>query len=78
MAEALGERLYQTVSLEGQAVWDTTDWSLDSFKAAKICDYAETSLASTFAALAELSGGRWDDVNPDEYLRSLRDDSVIR
>jgi hypothetical protein len=74
MARQLGERLYETVALEGQAVWNAMDWSLDFFTATRVSEYQAASVASTFAALAELAGSRWDDVDPATYVRSLRED----
>lgn len=32
------------------------------------------SIAEAFAALREVSGGRWDNVDPEEFVRQLRDD----
>lgn len=76
LASYLGESLYKWVELEGDATWDVTDWKLTRFRATAHGKY-RSDLAKPSNALnllAEASGGFWDSVDPDAFMREVRDD----
>lgn len=65
-----------------QGVWSLTkvaSWEV-RYHAEKIADAInrmpekELTAAEAFAELAKASGGVWDDVDPDEYARKLREE----
>jgi hypothetical protein len=74
MAKQLGDRLYEEVSIEGDATWTVHDWKMVEFKARRITAYRPGNLVAAFEQLAEASNGLWDGVDPDEYTRRLRDE----
>lgn len=76
LARKLGPLLYREVGLEGEATWRTGDWEIVAFRPKRLTEYRphEQSLTETFRKLAEVSGGRWDHVDADEYMRELRGD----
>lgn len=71
-ARQLASKLYEDVSIEGRATWNTNDWSIHDFKATRVTDYQAGGLVRAFEELAELSGGIWKDVDPVDYLNELR------
>lgn len=81
LAKQLGERLYQVVGLKGEAIWQSSDRSLSDFRADTLTDYTdrdtplrERSVVEAFDALVIAAGNRWDNVNPDEFVREQRRD----
>jgi hypothetical protein len=69
--------IYKDVGLAGIATWRRDDWSLVAFRATAVLDYRpdETNPEQTFHDLARASGGRWDSINPDDYVNKLRSPS---
>lgn len=75
LAKDLGHRLYERVGLRGVATWDTSDWSLKSFKALEILQYTDTPIKKAFAYLAKASGpDAWADEDPDLAIAKLREE----
>lgn len=74
IAARLAQSLYQTAVLHGRAEWLDDDWMLASFKVTGIGDFVppKASIMDALDDLREISGGRWDSIDPDEYLRELR------
>ncbi|RIK72993.1 MAG: hypothetical protein DCC68_25630 [Planctomycetota bacterium] len=75
LSSRLGKSLYHTVSVEGEASWDSRTWRLVDFKITEIGPYNEDAdILETLGGLAVAAAGRWDDIDPDEYIRQLRSD----
>ena len=81
MAEELGHRLYQVVGLDGEATWSACDDELLSFKAMEISPYTDRnpdgslrSITESFKSLATAASGRWDSVDPEEFVAEQRRD----
>lgn len=74
LAKPLGRRLYEDVVIEGNAVWDAETLKLLEFEATEISTYQGGNVVTAFKELAEAAGGRWDNVDAQEYVRELRDD----
>lgn len=81
LARALGKRMFQVIGLSGVAKWDADTDELIEFTADEVTgfddhegDHQRTSVREAFSQLAEISGSKWDDVDPDEYVRNLRRD----
>jgi hypothetical protein len=74
LARVLGPFLYRDVGIEGTAQWRISDRKIVSFKAEALTSYRpdEVPLSQAFEELRKASQGRWDSVNPDEYVRGLR------
>jgi hypothetical protein len=66
--------IYKDIGLAGVATWRPDDWALLSFKATAVLEYRpdETTPGETFRRLAQGSGGRWQGINPDEFVNDLR------
>ncbi len=66
--------LYASVGVEGRATWRLDTWAVVEFKAERITPYGRerADLVQVFQKLAEAADGRWDDVDPIEYVRELR------
>lgn len=79
LAEELGHLLYSTVGLEGEATWDPDTGDLVGFIAQKLSPYQHrggerksSTLKHKFAALSELDGERWNDIDVDKFVSDLR------
>jgi len=70
--------IYKDIGFRGIADWRLDDWSIESFKATGIADYRphETSLVQTFHDLAEASRGRWESIDPTNYVDDLRSEGT--
>ena len=75
-AEQLGNLLYQTVEVRGEARWTADDMKLIGFRIDRVGDYIErdSDPVGALNKLAEASHGFWNTVDPDEYIRELRGD----
>jgi hypothetical protein len=82
LADALSDRVGETIGLDGKARWDAETNVLTAFHATEVTPYRDrdpgmdrprTNLEA-LAALAEAANGRWDNVDPDEFVRELRRD----
>jgi hypothetical protein len=76
IAERLGGLLYQFVELHGQAVWSTNDGRLVDFRIRELGPYSErrSDPRGALDELATASGGYWDTIDPDDYMRDQRGD----
>jgi hypothetical protein len=74
LTEKLGEMLYDFVELHGEAQWYSRNWMLKSFKVTSIGTYRESTSRPQQALkdLGEASGGFWDSIDVEQYLRELR------
>lgn len=76
LAVKLGPLLYRFISVDGEARWSSADWSLIDFKITALAEYdSEGSLTATLDELATISEGYWDDIDPDDYIASLRSEA---
>ena len=76
LAAELAGDLYKTLSLEGEATWSTADWRLEEFKITAKGPYSSgIDVADALKQLAVIAGDAWDEIDPDEFISSLRSDS---
>jgi len=75
IAKQVSGRLYDHISIEGDAIWRVSDWKMLEFRARRITGYrpGEVSLTRTFEDLAEASEGRWDNIDAEKYINAMRD-----
>ncbi len=81
MAKEVATHLYQIIGLEGEATWYIDDDTLHGFEATALNPYRDRNedkspknLLSTIEELRKLSHGRWDDVDPEAFVKELRAD----
>jgi hypothetical protein len=72
IAKTIGASLYESVGLEGEAVWYTDDWAIKDFKAESITQFQDPSPLSAFRRLAEVAGPFWREVDAAKYVDDLR------
>jgi hypothetical protein len=72
MARKLAHHLYDEVCIAGDAVWDTTNWAIQDFRATELLDFGPGRLTVAFEQLAEAAHGRWDNVDVDAYVAQTR------
>jgi hypothetical protein len=72
LVKELGDRLYETVALEGEAVWDSESWEIIEFRAARVLPYRSGDVMAAFRELATVSANAWDGVDAEEYVRKSR------
>jgi len=80
MAQELGNRLYETIGLEGVATWSKSNKLVD-FEAEKIAPFHDRdtghasarTIMESFEELAKSSGDRWNETG-SEFVKELRDD----
>lgn len=77
LARQLGARLYEVVSLRGDATWTTgDDLRIVAFRITGIEPYrSDANVLGTLRALRETAGDFWDAIDPDEYIRDLRSET---
>lgn len=71
-AKFLGQRLYETVVLEGVAKWDPETWAVLEFSVTRVTDYRTTRVSDAFKALADVSGKAWADVDAEDFVKRVR------
>jgi len=76
LAKELGNRLYEDVGIDGVATWRTRDWKLLAFEGKRLTEYnpQNNDLVKSFEELAKASQGRWEHVDPIEYVKKMRDE----
>jgi hypothetical protein len=81
MAIELASMLHRVVGLEGEATWYSDTDQLKCFEAHSISPYLDRNidgslkaLSDAFKALRNVSGDRWDSVDPEQYMHDLRSD----
>lgn len=81
LAKQIGERLYQTIGLKGEATWSHGDNKLIEFMADSLTDFTDRNADNNrrttmeaFKALAQAAGKRWEGVNPEEFVQEQRRD----
>ena len=72
LARQLAQRLYEQVSLDGEASWDAETWSIQSFRATAVTDFRAVSLASAFHELTVAASDAWNGVDVDAYVAERR------
>ena len=72
LARKLAQRLYEQVSLDGEASWDAQTWSIQSFRATDVADFRPGSLVSAFHELSAAADGAWDGVDVEVYVAERR------
>lgn len=72
LARKLAQRLYDQVCLDGEASWDAETWSIQSFKATAMADYAPGSLVGAFRDLAANAGGAFDGLDVEAFVWQRR------
>jgi hypothetical protein len=78
LAQRLGRFLYKWVTLEGIARWSAKTFLIREFKITALGEYQddEADPVAAFDALRTAAAGKWNDVDPDEYVHELRDDDA--
>lgn len=72
-AQELADSLFEAIGLEGEATWNSESWEIEDFHADRIVpDFQQVTPSEAFAHLATAAGDRWDEIDPDEYVRELR------
>ncbi|HYG60797.1 MAG TPA: hypothetical protein VD902_22195 [Symbiobacteriaceae bacterium] len=71
LAQILAPRLYHIVGLEGEAEWNTEDWSITEFRITGATPFRESSVIDAVDALAEATEDAWLDVE-DVNLKIAR------
>jgi hypothetical protein len=82
LAKELGHRLYQTVGLQGEAIWQTANNQIVEFRADALTEYTDRDEGATtprtttqaFRDLSEAAGNRWENVDPEEFVKEQRRD----
>lgn len=79
LAQALGQRLYQTVGLSGEGFWTVSENKLVAFRADSLASYTDRdckdnqrTVLQALSALARAAGNRWENVDPDEFVHEQR------
>jgi len=68
------QRLFDRVGFEGIATWSLRDWKIVEFQASRITAFERSGdyLNIMFDELAKVSEGRWEGVDPVEFVNRLR------
>ncbi len=81
LALQLGKRLYQTIGLEGEGIWNATTLELQDFRADTLSPFRDRSesgeqytVNDSLKVLSDAAGTRWNNVDADKYVEELRRD----
>ncbi len=76
VAETLSPKLYRVVSLNGEAAWAVGTWKIAEFKIMSAGEFDERRAdpVAAFDRMRQIAGGRWNKIDPDEYVRDQRSD----
>jgi len=75
LAIELANYLYQRVSVFGQAKWNSSNYSIESFKILGINkEFQAMPLSEAFQHLSQEIGHYYDEIDPIEYVQAMRDD----
>jgi len=75
LAIELANYLYQWVSVFGQAKWNSSNYSIESFKILGINkEFQAMPLSEAFQHLSQEIGHYYDEIDPIEYVQAMRDD----
>ena len=75
MAKALAVRLYDEVSIEGDATWNTDTWEITKFNVTQVNDYRSVNPVEAFEELSKRVQGAWDEVDVEAYFKTERGES---
>jgi hypothetical protein len=70
--------IYKDLGFKGIATWRIENWAMESFKATGIVGYRPdtANLVDSFRELSEASRGRWETVDPVDYVKKLRSEEA--
>ena len=76
ITQELGQRLYHTIEVHGEATWSSKNGSLLGFKVDSIGPYSDASSnpSDAIKQLSTLAAGFWDNIDPDVYVQDTRED----
>lgn len=75
LAIELAGYLYQWVSVFGKAKWHISNYKIEAFEITGINkDYQDMPLNEAFAHLSQEIGHYYNDIDPIEYIKTIRDD----
>ncbi len=74
-AKALAVRLYEQVSIDGEATWNTDTWQIIKFKATQVNDYRSVNPVEAFEELSKRVQGAWDGVDVEAYFKTERSEN---
>ncbi len=81
LAVEVGKRLYKTIGLEGEAEWSLDSNEILKFTATKLTPYnecradgTEVTVLDAIRSLSEVSRPRWDNIDPEQFVRDLREE----
>jgi hypothetical protein len=75
LAKTLGGMLYSNISVDGDAEWTTPELRIVGFKITGLVGYDETAnIEDALRELSAIAGDFWDDLDPNDYVSSLRED----
>jgi hypothetical protein len=63
LARSLASRLYEEIGLEGEAEWNSEDWSIVSFRISGVTDFRGGPIIESIDVLASTIAGDWDDAD---------------
>ena len=72
LAVELGKLIDRTIEVNGTVKWSAQTREIKEFTALSVGQYQQTDAATAFHELAEASGGRWNGIDPDSYVKSIR------
>lgn len=74
LAAELATKLYKTIQVHGEIVWDIATKGIRHVRVTGVGNYIreEADPISALKDLHKLSGGYWDTVSPDEFLKDIR------
>jgi len=73
LVRRLGQALYQTVTVHGQATWYRYDWSITGMVVESMEAFTPTRASSLLKEVRDIAGPAWSKVkNPQQYVEELR------
>lgn len=74
LARQLRNNLYRSAVLEGVAEWDLDTMEVEHFTVERVIPHGDATVVDGFKLLAEIDGERWRGVDPESYIREMREE----
>jgi hypothetical protein len=72
VAKKLGSRLYQPITITGDATWNSETWEIEKFIFKDVIETESTDSSSSLDALHRILGDTWFGVDVEEFMLELR------
>jgi hypothetical protein len=71
-AQKLGSRLYQPITITGDATWNSETWEIETFEFKNVTELTPTNAEDGLESLQDILGDTWLGVDAEDFISNLR------